>query len=136
MSDPRPGSTTTRPLTVGVFDADAAVLQNKAAQLRALPDVDLRITAASLGQLLTDPAFPTDVVIVQQRPGERVSINYKIRVCRLADARVIVVENDGDELATDVGLLMTPVGSFDDAIALLGPDTPDTPGTTDTPGPR
>lgn len=106
--------------TVGLFDADPDVLAAKADVLRALPDFDLRIAAGSLGQMLTSPAFPTDVVIIQQRAGERVSINYKIRVCRLADAAVIVIADDlTGELADDVGLLMTPVQSFGEAIALI-----------------
>lgn len=106
--------------TVGLFDADAEVLAAKADALRSLPEVDLRIAAGSLGQMLTSPAFPTDVVIIQQRAGERVSVNYKIRVCRLADAAVIVIAGDGGgDLADDVGLLMTPVQTFDEAVALI-----------------
>ena len=106
--------------TVGLFDADADVLAAKAATLNALPEFELRIAAGSLGQMLTSPAFPTDVVIIQQRAGERVSINYKIRVCRLADAAVIVIADGPDsDLADDVGLLMTPVQSFDEAVALI-----------------
>jgi hypothetical protein len=106
--------------TVGLFDADAGVLAERAEVLSHVPGVDLRIAAGSLGQMLTSPAFPPDVVIVQQREGERVSINYKIRVCRLADARVIVVSNgSGETLAHDVGSMMTPVASFDEAVALI-----------------
>jgi hypothetical protein len=106
--------------TVGLFDADADVLAAKSEALRALPEVELQIAAGSLGQMLTSPAFPTDVVIIQQRSGERVSINYKIRVCRLADAAVIVIADGlGGPLADDVGLLMTPVQSFDEAVALI-----------------
>ncbi|MDO9396384.1 MAG: hypothetical protein Q7T71_07560 [Herbiconiux sp.] len=105
--------------TVGLFDADPDVLAAKTEALDRLPDVDVRISAATLGQMLTNPAFPTDVVIVQQREGERVSVDYKIRVCRLADARVIVVATEHDHLAPDVGSLMTPVASFDDAVALI-----------------
>jgi hypothetical protein len=58
-------------------------------------------------------------VVLQQREGERVSVNYKIRVCRLADARVIVISDDGHELAPDVGQLMTTVNSFAQAVALI-----------------
>jgi len=108
-----------RKTTVAVVDADAGALAAKAAALTDLPGVDVRIEAASLGQLLTDPAFPPDVVLLQQREGERVSVNYKIRVCRLADARVIVITGDGHELAPDVGQLMTTVHSFAQAIPLI-----------------
>lgn len=106
--------------TVGLFDADAGVLAQRAEVLSQVPGVDLRIAAGSLGQMLTDPAFPPEVVIVQQRAGERVSINYKVRVCRLADARVIVVSNgSAEQLAHEVGSLVTPVTSFDEAVALI-----------------
>jgi hypothetical protein len=108
-----------RKTTVAVVDADAGALAAKAAALTDVPGVDVRIEAASLGQLLTDPAFPPDVVLLQQREGERVSVNYKIRVCRLADARVIVITGDGHELAPDVGQLMTTVHSFAQAIPLI-----------------
>ena len=92
------------PTTVGLFDADAAVLARKTRELAGHPGIDVRITAGTLGELLTNPAFPTDIVIMQQRPGERVSIDYKIRVCRLADARVIVVSNgSGETIARDAG---------------------------------
>ena len=111
--------TTAHPVTVGLFDADPDVLAEKAAALLGVPYVDVRIAAGTLGQMLTDPAFPTDVVIVEQRPGERVSIDYKIRVCRLADARVIVVRDGVGEFADDVGSLMTPVETFGEAVALI-----------------
>ena len=108
-----------RTTTVGLFDADPVVLAAKTEALEALSDVEVRIAAGTLGQMLTSPAFPTEVVIVQQREGERVSIDYKIRVCRLADARVIVVASELDQLAADVGMLMTPVATFDEAVALI-----------------
>lgn len=107
------------PTTVGLFDADSAVLARKRLELAAIPDLDVRIAAGTLGQMLTDPEFPTDVVIVEQRPGERVSIDYKVRVCRLADARVIVISNGIETPGGRVGQLMTPVGSFAEAIALI-----------------
>ncbi|MFB2597666.1 hypothetical protein ACEXQE_07735 [Herbiconiux sp. P17] len=108
-----------RTTTVAVIDADAGELAAKVAALSAVHGVELRIRAASLGQLLTHPGFPPDVVVIQQREGERVSVNYKIRVCRLADARVIVISDDGHELAPDVGQLMTTVNSFAQAVALI-----------------
>jgi hypothetical protein len=105
--------------TVAVVDADATALAAKADALHATPGVELQITAGSLGQLLTDPAFPPDVVIIEQREGERVSVNYKIRVCRLANARVLVVADGHGGLAPDVATLMTPVSSFDEALRLI-----------------
>ncbi|MFB2556526.1 hypothetical protein [Herbiconiux liangxiaofengii] len=114
-----------RRTTVGLIDADAAELDAKAARLGGRDDLELVLTASSLGQLLTSASFPPDVVIVEQRPGERVSVNYKIRVCRLADARVIVVSDpdserdDGGRFEADVSALMTPVGSFDEALERL-----------------
>ncbi|WP_382304844.1 hypothetical protein [Herbiconiux sp. UC225_62] len=108
-----------RRTTIAVVDADGVALAAKVEALAAVPGVDVRIEAVSLGQLLTHPDFPPDVVILEQREGERVSVNYKIRVCRLADARVIVVSGDGHELAPDVGQLMTTVHSFEQAVALI-----------------
>ena len=108
-------------VTVGLFDADAEVLAEKAAEVEHRAGLELRIAAGSLGQMLTNPSFPTDVVIVQQRAGERVPVDYKVRVCRLADARVIVVDSGlADEHVTSgAAMLMTSVSSFDDALALI-----------------
>ena len=108
--------------TVGLFDADPAVLAEKSAAVERAEGLELRIAAGSLGQLLTSPAFPPDVVIVQQRSGERVSIDYKVRVCRLADARVIVVDSGlaDEHVNSGAAMLMTSVGSFHEALALLG----------------
>lgn len=114
--------TTTRTISVGLFDADAQVLAKKVARVGEIAGAEVTVAASSLGQLLTSPNFPPDVVVVEQRPGERVSVNYKIRVCRLADARVIVVSDpdgerdDGGRFEPDVGSLMTPVLSFDEAL--------------------
>ncbi|MCS5719002.1 hypothetical protein N1027_12740 [Herbiconiux sp. CPCC 205763] len=105
--------------TVALIDADPAALATKVAALSSVPGVELRIEAVSLGQLLTHPGFPPDVVVIEQREGERVSVNYKIRVCRIAEARVIVISDDGHELAPDVSQLMTTVKSFAQAVALI-----------------
>ncbi|MGA1837336.1 hypothetical protein VD659_10435 [Herbiconiux sp. 11R-BC] len=107
--------------TVAVLDADARELRAKTAALVRSPGVDIRISAGSLGELLTDPAFPTEVVILQQRAGERVSVNYKIRVCRLADARVIVIAGTDAEgaVSADARVLSSSVVDFADALALV-----------------
>lgn len=112
-----------QPTTVAVLDADAGALSAKSAALGRSPGVEMRISAGSLGELLTDPAFPTEVVILQQRAGERVSVNYKIRVCRLADARVIVVSGDG-VVTADAQVLSTSVSSFAEAVAMVTGSNP------------
>ncbi|GLK18134.1 hypothetical protein GCM10017602_26160 [Herbiconiux flava] len=115
----------TQMVKVGLFDADADALAAKIERLARVDGVEVTVAASSLGQLLTSPSFPPDVVVVEQRPGERVSVNYKIRVCRLADARVIVVSDpdgerdDGGRFEPDVGAMMTPVLSFEEALSRI-----------------
>jgi hypothetical protein len=112
----------TQTISVGLIDVNRDALAEKVARVGELSFAEVTVAASSLGQLLTSPGFPPDVVVVEQRPGERVSVNYKIRVCRLAEARVIVVadpdgdRDDGGRFEPDVGALMTPVATFEEAL--------------------
>jgi hypothetical protein len=86
--------------TVGLFDSDAAGLATARSTLaRRAPSVSIVIAATSWGELLTDAAFPPDIVVLRPRPDDRVSVPYEVRVCRIVDASVLaIVDSDGDEV--------------------------------------
>jgi hypothetical protein len=87
--------------TVGLFDSDAAGLAAARSTLaRRAPSVSVVIAATSWGELLTDAAFPPDIVVLRPRPDDRVSVPYEARVCRIVDASVLaIIDSDGDEVA-------------------------------------
>lgn len=95
--------------TVGLLDSDAAGLLDAQRQLALLaPSVSVRIAARSWGELLTDAAFPPDVVVLRPRPDDRVSVPYEVRVCRIVDAGVLAIVDAGCDdasAAQDVGSL-------------------------------
>ncbi|AXH35203.1 hypothetical protein DVJ78_07105 [Humibacter sp. BT305] len=79
------------------------------------------IAASSWGELLTDAAFPPDIVVLRPRPDDRVSLPYEARVCRIVDASVLaIVDADGEdaESARDVTSIVI-AHSLDEAADLL-----------------
>lgn len=108
--------------TVGLFDSDLAGLEaaRSALEQRA-PSVSVVIAASSWGELLTDAAFPPDIVVLRPRPDDRVSLPYEARVCRIVDASVLaIVDADGEdaESARDVTSIVI-AHSLDEAADLL-----------------
>ncbi|KQV06140.1 response regulator transcription factor [Leifsonia sp. Root112D2] len=55
------------------------------------PEFDLVLRASSWLQLVHSPAFPTDLVIMDLQLAEHVSIEARVRTCRAAGAKVIVL---------------------------------------------
>ena len=61
-------------------------------------DFDLVLSAASWLQLVHSPAFPTELVFIDFQLKEAVSIEARVRTCRAAGAKVIVLSSvDSDE---------------------------------------
>jgi DNA-binding NarL/FixJ family response regulator len=61
-------------------------------------DFDLVLSAASWLQLVHSPAFPTELVFIDFQLKEAVSIEARVRTCRAAGAKVIVLSSvDTDE---------------------------------------
>lgn len=108
--------------TVGLFDSDSAGLDAARTTLaRRAPSVSVVIAASSWGELLTDAAFPPDIVVLRPRPDDRVSLPYEARVCRIVEASVLaIVDADGEdaESARDVTSLVV-ANSLDEAADLL-----------------
>lgn len=55
------------------------------------PDFDVVVTATSWMDLVRSPEFPVDIVLMDLQLPDGVSIESRIRACRAAGARVIVV---------------------------------------------
>ncbi|MBC7591039.1 MAG: response regulator transcription factor [Salinibacterium sp.] len=57
------------------------------------PDFDLVLSASSWLQLVHSSAFPTDLVFLDFQLKEQVSIEARVRTCRAAGAKVIVLSS-------------------------------------------
>jgi DNA-binding NarL/FixJ family response regulator len=61
------------------------------------PDFDVVVRATSWMDLIRDPAFPVDLVLMDLQLGDTVSIESRIRACRAAGAKVLVVSAVDDD---------------------------------------
>ncbi|MFT4030105.1 MAG: response regulator transcription factor [Protaetiibacter sp.] len=57
------------------------------------PDFDVVLGAANWLQLVQSPAFPTDLVFLDLQLKEPISIEARVRTCRAAGAKVIVLSS-------------------------------------------
>jgi DNA-binding NarL/FixJ family response regulator len=57
------------------------------------PDFDLVLSASTWLQLVHSDKFPTDLVVIDFQLRERVSIEARVRTCRAAGAKVIVLSS-------------------------------------------
>jgi len=58
---------------------------------RNAPDFDVVLGAANWLELVQSPAFPTDLVFIDFQLKEPISIEARVRTCRAAGAKVIVL---------------------------------------------
>lgn len=61
------------------------------------PEFDVAVRANTWIGLIRDPGFPVDLVLMDLQLGDTVSIESRIRACRAAGAKVIVVTALDDE---------------------------------------
>jgi DNA-binding NarL/FixJ family response regulator len=81
-----------RRVRVALLDDHEVLLESIASWMRAnAPDFDVVLTASSWLQLVHSPAFPTDLVFIDVQLTEPVSIEARVRTCRAAGAKVIVL---------------------------------------------
>ncbi|MEA2484513.1 MAG: hypothetical protein QOC55_2460, partial [Thermoleophilaceae bacterium] len=81
-----------RRVRVALLDDHELLLDSVASWLRAnAPDFEVVLTATSWLQLVHSPAFPTDLVLIDVQLKEPVSIEARVRTCRAAGAKVIVL---------------------------------------------
>ncbi len=68
------------------------------------PDFEVVLMAATWLQLVHSPAFPTDLVFIDFQLKEPVSIEARVRTCRAAGARVMVLSSIDTSEARDRAL--------------------------------
>lgn len=87
-----PRSLPQRAVRVALLDDHEVLLDSMASWLRTnAPDFEVVLTATSWLQLVHSPAFPTDLVLIDVQLREPVSIEARVRTCRAAGAKVIVL---------------------------------------------
>ena len=89
---PTPPEAEERLVRLALLDDHEVLLDSIASWLRAnAPEFDVALTATTWLQLVHSPAFPTDLVVLEMQPKEPVSIEARVRTCRAAGAKVIVL---------------------------------------------
>ncbi|MET0725305.1 MAG: response regulator [Leifsonia sp.] len=88
-----------RPVRVGLLDDHEVILDSVAAWISTnAPDFELAVAASRWLDFVRSEDFPVDVVLMDFQLIEPVSIEARIRTCRAAGARVIVISAlDTDE---------------------------------------
>lgn len=71
---------------------------------RNAPDFEVVLGAANWLQLVQSPAFPTDLVFIDFQLKEAISIEARVRTCRAAGAKVIVLSSLDTREARDRAL--------------------------------
>ncbi|TXK18466.1 response regulator [Homoserinibacter sp. GY 40078] len=85
------GSTVVR---LAILDDHEVLLDTLASWIeRNAPDFDLVLAASNWLDLVQSPAFPTDLVFIDLQLKEPISIEARVRTCRAAGAKVIVLSS-------------------------------------------
>ena len=92
------------------------------------PDFDLVLSASTWLQLVHSDNFPTELVIIDFQLREPVSIEARVRTCRAAGAKVVVLSaldsRESQQRALDAGAALflskaLPMGEVMDALRVL-----------------
>lgn len=80
------------PIRLAILDDHEILLDSLASWIeRNAPQFDLVLRASSWLELVHSDAFPTDLVIMDLQLKESVSIGARVRTCRAAGAKVVVL---------------------------------------------
>src|ERR1700712_4436582 len=80
------------PIRLAILDDHEILLDTLSTWIeKNAPQFDLVVRAASWLELVHSDAFPTDLVIMDLQLRETVSIGARVRTCRAAGAKVIVL---------------------------------------------
>lgn len=112
-------------IRLAILDDHEVLLDSLATWIEAnAPDFDLVLTASTWLELVHSNEFPTDLVILDFQLREAVSIEARVRTCRAAGAKVIVLSSldtaDVRQRALDSGVAAflsktVPMGEVMDA---------------------
>jgi DNA-binding NarL/FixJ family response regulator len=90
----RPGESHLKPVRLAILDDHEVLLDGLSSWITAnATDFDVTLMAPSWLQLVHSPAFPTDLVFIDFQLREPVSIEARVRTCRAAGAKVIVLSS-------------------------------------------
>jgi len=93
------------PIRLAVLDDHEVLLDSLSSWIEAnAPDFDLVLSASTWLQLVHSDNFPTDLVFVDFQLKEPVSIEARVRTCRAAGAKVIVLSSLDTQEARDRAL--------------------------------
>jgi len=82
------------PVRLAVLDDHEVLLDSLGSWIAGnAPDFDVVLMAPTWLQLVHSPAFPTDLVFIDFQLREAVSIEARVRTCRAAGAKVIVLSS-------------------------------------------
>ncbi|MDQ0574549.1 response regulator transcription factor [Agromyces albus] len=92
-------SQATNPYRLALLDDHGLIVDSLARWFEdSAPDFDVVVRATSWMELIRSPEFPVDLVLMDLQLGDTVSIESRIRACRAAGAKVLVVTAlDDDE---------------------------------------
>jgi DNA-binding NarL/FixJ family response regulator len=90
---PQPAERTTR-VRLAILDDHEVLLDSLSSWIAAnAPDFELVLSASTWLQLVHSDQFPTDLVFIDFQLKEPVSIEARVRTCRAAGAKVIVLSS-------------------------------------------
>jgi DNA-binding NarL/FixJ family response regulator len=94
-----------RPVRVGILDDHALIVDGLASWIdEHAADLRVVIRTTRWLDLVRNPEFPVDVVLMDLQLGESISIESRIRACRAAGAAVVVVTALDDDSSRDRSL--------------------------------
>ena len=121
------GEDTPRRVRLALLDDHEVLLDTISSWIYAnAPDFDLVLSASTWLELVHSDNFPTDLVFIDFQLQETISIEARVRTCRAAGAKVIVISSldtrEARERALAAGLVALnapgldpppPLGEFD-----------------------
>ena len=91
-STPAAGTPAVPPIRLALLDDHEVLLDSLSTWIeRHAPEFELVVRAGSWLELVHSEAFPTDLVIMDLQLKETISIGARVRTCRAAGAKVIVL---------------------------------------------
>jgi len=83
-----------RPVRLAILDDHELLLDSLSSWIHSnAPDFDLVLRAQTWLELVHSPQFPTDLVFLDFQLQESVSIEARVRTCRAAGAKVVVLSS-------------------------------------------
>jgi DNA-binding NarL/FixJ family response regulator len=105
MSSVSPGAQRSSPVRLALLDDHEVLLDSLSSWIGAnAPDFDLVLSAHTWLQLVHSDKFPTDLVFIDFQLQEPISIEARVRTCRAAGAKVIVLSSLDTREARDRAL--------------------------------